>query len=139
MGTEALPVEPALRTSSPRLLGVLLIFVLATAVGSVGLTVPFGDGPATQPRAFVGRLFAGAALGQLVALAALWWLLRRRGLGLGAIGLGRPTSLLGLTIGVAVGIAYAGLTALSNPVVAAHVLVLVVAFLQPVVKTVIIP
>lgn len=115
--TKASTERRATGATWPRLLGtlILLIAVIAVAIAAFMVALPYD--PAVTPRGFVAVLFAGSAVGELLALGLLVWLLRRRGTALADLGLGRPTTRLALALGVLVALVYAGVTAAGNPAV----------------------
>lgn len=76
--------------------------------------------PRQCPQRFVAILFAGTATGELLALSVLVWLLRRRGVALADLGLGRPTTRGALVLGMLVALVYAGVTVAVNPAVAQY-------------------
>jgi uncharacterized protein len=106
--------------SWPRLLGTLLLTVLLIAVAVTAFTLAWPAHPGRAPQRFVAVLLVGSAVGELLALGVLVWLLERRGTTLADLGLGRPTTRVALLLGVLVAGVYAGVTVAGNPVVAQH-------------------
>lgn len=106
--------------SWPRLLGTLLATILCIAVTVAAFTVAGPYDPGSAPRGFVAFLLVGTAVGELLALGVLVWLLRRGGVTLADLGWGRPTTRVALVLGVLVALVYAGVTVVVNPVVAQH-------------------
>lgn len=120
--TEAPAARVGTDTSWPRLLGTLLLLMLVIAVTVTAVMVAWPYDPGAAPERFVAVLFAGAAVGELLALGLLVWLLRRRGVTLADLGLGRPTTRGALGLGILVALVYAGFTAAMNPAVAQNAL-----------------
>lgn len=104
-------------TSWPRLIGLLLLLVVIIVGGSIAATVAFPADPAVEPERYVGVSFVGSAAGELVAVALLVWVLRRQGMALRHIGLGRPTTGVAVAAGIALAVAYAAITAAGIPAV----------------------
>lgn len=104
-------------TSWPRLIGLLLLLVVIIVGGSIGATVALSADPAVEPERYVGVSFVGSAAGELVAVALLVWVLRRQGVALRHIGLGRPTTGVAVAAGIALAVAYAAITAAGVPAV----------------------
>lgn len=101
-------------------LALLLAIVGAITYGAFAVAYPFGW--LARPETRLATFLIGAIAGELVALGALAWLLRRRGMRLRALGLGKATNWRGLALGLAVAIVYAGLSAALNPAIGSNVL-----------------
>ncbi|HEU0028289.1 MAG TPA: CPBP family intramembrane glutamic endopeptidase [Ktedonobacterales bacterium] len=101
-------------------LALLLAIIGAISYGAFAVAYPFGW--LARPETRLATFLIGAIVGELAALGALIGLLRRRGTGLRALGLGKPATWRGLALGLAVAIVYAGLTAALNPTVGPNLL-----------------
>lgn len=104
----------------PRLIGVVLLTVLLAIGASGAAAAAWSSDPAQDPEGFVGAVFVGAAVGELIALGLLIWLLRRRTVTLRDLGWRQPTTATALALGVLLALAYAGLTAAAVPSVWEH-------------------
>lgn len=112
------PQENAERiTSWPQLIGLLLLLVVIIIGGSIAATALLPADPAVEPERFVGVSFVGSATGELIAVALLVWLLRRQGMTLRHIGLGRPTTGVAVAAGMVLAVGYAAVTAAGVPAV----------------------
>lgn len=101
--------------------GTLVLFIVVIAASVALLTSLSPYAPSTQPEGFVAMIFVGTMAGEIAAFGLLAWLLRRRGLTLADIGMGRQTTSLAIASGVIVALLYAGVTVAGNPIVAANV------------------
>jgi membrane protease YdiL (CAAX protease family) len=110
------------RASIGRLIGVLALLLAIIGLFSYGAFVvaaPFGW--LAHPQSRVAVFLGGAIIGELAAFGALIWLLRRRGLSLRALGLGRRTNWRGVVVALLVAGVYCAVTA-RNPAVGSHLL-----------------
>jgi CAAX protease family protein len=120
-GTEARVTaqpETAAKPSWGRLIATLaLLLAIIGAVSYGAFAVAFPLDWLARPETRLATFLIGAIVGELAALGALTGLLRRRGMRLRALGLGKPATWRGLALGLAVAVVYAGLTAALNPTV----------------------
>jgi membrane protease YdiL (CAAX protease family) len=101
------------------------LLALIAIIGGVTLgafVVAYAFGWLNHPETRLATFLLGAMIGELAAFGALAWLLRRRCTQLRALGLGKSTNWRGVTLGLLVAVAYAGLTAALNPAVGSHLL-----------------
>jgi membrane protease YdiL (CAAX protease family) len=117
------PRGTSLKTSWGRMIGTLFLLLAIIGMASYGaflVAVPFGW--LARPETRLAAFLIGAIVGELAALGALAYLLRRRGARLGALGLGKATNWRGIALGLVVAVAYSGLTAVFNPAVGRNLL-----------------
>lgn len=113
------PARPSWRRLVATLLALLAI-IGGVSYGAFVVALPFGW--LAHPETRLATFLIGAIVGELAALLVLRALLRKRGLSLRALGLGKATNWRGLALGVAVALAYAGVTAALNPAVGSNLL-----------------
>jgi hypothetical protein len=104
-------------------IGTLLLLLAIIGVTSYGaFVVAFPLGWLARPETRLATYLLGVIAGELAALGALAWLLRRRGASLWTLGLGRATNWRGMLLGLVVAIVYSSLTAVFNPAVSRNLL-----------------
>jgi hypothetical protein len=105
------------QVSIGRMIGTVALLLAIIGVFSYGAFVAAAPlGWLARPQSRVAVFLGGAVIGELVAFGVLAGLLRRRGLSLRALGLGRRTNWRGVALALAVAGAYCAITAL-NPAV----------------------
>jgi membrane protease YdiL (CAAX protease family) len=111
------------KTSWGQVIGTLLLLLAiigAISYGAFVVAAPFGW--LVHPETRLVTFLLGAIVGELAALSALAWFLRRRGASLRALGLGKATTWRGMLLGLVVASVYSGLTAVFNPAVGRNLL-----------------
>ena len=122
MSTTARPSSKS-KTAWGQMIGTLLVLLAIVGGGSYGaFAVAYPFGWLARPETRLAVFLVGAIVGELAALVVLVWWLRRRGIGLRTLGLGKTTNWRGLLLGLAVAVVYAGLTVALNPTVGPNVL-----------------
>lgn len=113
-------IQERKRISVGRLIGMLALMLAIIGLFSYGAFVvaaPFGW--LRHPESRVAVFLGGAVVGELAAFALLALLLRRRGVSLREIGLGKRTNWRGVALALVVAGVYCVITAL-NPAVGPH-------------------
>lgn len=110
-------------TSWGQVIGTVLLLLAIIGVISFGaFAVAYPFGWLARPETRLATFLIGATVGELAALCALTWWLRRRGTTLRTLGVGKPTNWGGMVLGLVVAIVYCGLTAALNPAVGPNLL-----------------
>lgn len=113
-------VESTHRVSVGRMIGMVALLLAIIGTLSYGaFVIAFPLGWMSHPEGRVAVFLGGATIGELVAFAVLAWRLRRQGVSLRTLGLGKRTNWRGMALGLVVAAGYCAFTAL-NPAVGPH-------------------